>query len=118
MPIKPITIVETHGFAREAEKIWDEAERVALIDHIAVNPQAGVVIPGTSGIRKLRWGRAGSGKRGGARVLYFYHDESVPLFLLFAHTKSDTENIDSDQKRTLSALAAAIKANQPKRNQR
>jgi hypothetical protein len=69
-----------------------------------------VVIPGTGGIRKLRWGWAGSGKRGGARVVYFYYDEEVPLFLLKAYAKSQAADITSDDKRAFTAVTAAIKA--------
>lgn len=81
MPGPQITVVEALGFVRQAEKIWTEAERMALIDHLSVTPEAGVIVPGTGGVRKLRWGVAGSGKRGGARVIYFYHDKDVPLYL-------------------------------------
>ena len=59
-----------------------------LIDFIAVNPAAGVVIPGTSGIRKLRWRRAGIGKRGGARVIYFYYDGTMPILMFLAYAKA------------------------------
>lgn len=70
---RPITVAETQAFARSAENIWSEDERAELVDHIAHNPEAGDVIPGTGGVRKLRWGRWGSGKRGGARVVDFYY---------------------------------------------
>lgn len=71
--IRPITVVETQAFARSAERIWSEEERAELVDFVAHNPEAGDVIPGTGGVRKLRWARSGSGKRGGARVVYFYY---------------------------------------------
>ena len=64
---RPITVAETQAFARSAEKIWSEEERAELVYHVAHNPEAGDVIPGTGGIRKLRWARPGGGKRGGAR---------------------------------------------------
>lgn len=50
---------------RLAEKLWSAEELAALVDHIAHNPDAGDLIPGTGGVRKMRWGRSGSGKRGG-----------------------------------------------------
>ncbi len=52
---------------------------MALIDFIAHNPESGDLIPETGGVRKMRWGRQGSGKRGGARVIYFYHHMGVPV---------------------------------------
>lgn len=70
---RPITVAETQAFARTAEKVWSEDERAELVDFVAHNPEAGDVIPGTGGVRKLRWARSGSGKRGGARVVYFYY---------------------------------------------
>lgn len=110
MLTKALTVVETQGFIRGAEKIWNEAERVALIDYMALNPEVGVVIPGTGGIRKLRWGRTGVGKRGGARIIYFYYAEDVPLYLLAAFAKARAEDVGSDEKRGLIAFAAGIKA--------
>jgi hypothetical protein len=70
MKTRPITVAETQIFARSAAKIWSEAELAELVDYVAHNPEAGEVIQGTGGVRKLRWGKAGSGKRGGARVIY------------------------------------------------
>ena len=75
---RPITVIETQGFERAAAKIWSEDEHLSLVDYVARNPEAGVVIPGTGRVRKLRWGRSGSGKRGGARVIHFYHDLDRP----------------------------------------
>ncbi len=66
METKLLTVVETPTFLRQAEKVWTEEERTALVDHIARNPESGVLIPDTGGVRKLRWSRAGTGKRGGA----------------------------------------------------
>ena len=63
MKTRPITVAETYTFARSATKIWDEAELAELVDYVAHNPEAGDVIQGTGGVRKLRWGKAGSGKR-------------------------------------------------------
>ncbi len=84
---RTITVAETHMFRRQAEKIWNEAELVALVDHLALNPEDGDVIPGTGGIRKVRWGKAGTGKRGGVRVVYFYHNANIPLYLLLARKR-------------------------------
>lgn len=110
MTDEPVSVIETHAFARQAEKIWDESERSALIDHLAFNPEAGVVIPGTGGVRKLRWGRAGMGKRGGARVIYYYYHEDAPLYLITAYAKSETEDVPQADKRGFAALIEGIKA--------
>jgi hypothetical protein len=64
------TVVELAAFARRAEKLFTVAERDALITQIARNPFEGVELPGTGGVRKLRFAVSGKGKRGGARVIY------------------------------------------------
>ena len=106
---RPITIAETLMFDRAAAKIWSEDERLALVDYVARNPLSGDVIPGTGGVRKLRWGRAGSGKRGGARVIYFYYEMDRPLYLLLAYAKAGAEDLTADEKKAASAVAAVIK---------
>lgn len=64
------TVIETEIFVRAASEIWTEAECASFINWLAINPEAGDVIPGSGGCRKVRWARAGMGKRGGARVIY------------------------------------------------
>jgi hypothetical protein len=105
----PITVAETHSFMRSAEKIWSEDELAALTNHLAYNPDDGDIIPGTGGVRKLRWGKAGSGKRGGARVVYFYYDEDMPLYLLLAYAKSKATDLTPDEKKAVAGFAAIIK---------
>ncbi len=107
---RAITIAETQAFVRTADKIWSEAERTELIDYVAHNPEVGDLIPGTGGVRKLRWGRSGSGKRGGARVIYFYYRPESPLYLLLAYAKAQASDLTLDEKKAVSLLAAAIKA--------
>jgi len=109
MKTRLITVVETTMFLRQADKIWSDEERAALVDHMARNPEAGDVIPGTGGVRKMRWGRAGSGKRGGARVIYFYHDMDRPLYLLLAYAKAQASDLNADEKKIVTAIAATIK---------
>lgn len=79
MPVtsKPVTVVEIPPLPSAANEIWCEAERSEFIDFIARNPTAGDVIRGSGGVCKVRWSRAGMGKRGGARVIYYYHSEHV-----------------------------------------
>ena len=109
MQTRPITVAETHIFRRQAEKIWSDAELSVLVDHLAHNPEDGDLIPGTGGIRKIRWGKAGTGKRGGLRVIYFYHNADMPLYLLLAYAKAQATDLTQDEKRTLTALVAALK---------
>ena len=109
MLFAPNSVLEISIFERQAAKIWSEAEREALIDYLAFNPEAGVIIPGTGGVRKLRWGRAGIGKRGGSRAIYFFYHEGAPLYMMFAYAKSGREDMTNDEKRAASVIVAAIK---------
>lgn len=113
MQTKPVTIVETPSFLRQADAIWDEAERAAFVDYIARNPESGDIIPGTGGVRKVRWSRPGSGKRGGARVIYFYYHSEAPLYLLLAYAKAMRTDMTPDEKRAAAAFVALIKQQHP-----
>ena len=104
-----ITVAETALFARQAQDVWDEAEREAFVDFIAQNPEAGDVIPETGGVRKIRWARTGTGKRGGTRVIYFYHDRDRPLYLLMVYAKAVREDVTPAAKKALAEFAARIK---------
>ncbi len=107
--MRPITVAETLPFLRQAADLWSEEERDAFVDYIAGNPDAGDVIPDTGGIRKVRWSRAGKGKRGGVRVIYFYHDDAMPLYLLLMYAKAQREDLTADEKKRVRALVSAIK---------
>ncbi|WKN20804.1 type II toxin-antitoxin system RelE/ParE family toxin [Azotobacter vinelandii] len=87
------TVIETPTFQKQASKLWPEDERLAFIDWIAANPLAGDVIPGADGARKVRWSRAGSGKSGGARVIYFNLTEEEVVLLVAVYAKADRSNM-------------------------
>jgi mRNA-degrading endonuclease RelE of RelBE toxin-antitoxin system len=78
----PMTVVETARFLKDAKPLLSDSEREELVAFVGANPEAGEVIPQTGGVRKIRRALAGRGKRGGARVIYYYHNERLPLFLL------------------------------------
>lgn len=113
MQTKPVTVVETSLFLRQAADIWDEDDRQALVDFIARNPESGDIIPGTGGVRKVRWARPGSGKRGGARVIYFYHHADAPIYLLLAYAKAKREDMTPDEKKAVANLATILKEQHP-----
>jgi hypothetical protein len=104
-----ITVAETPLFVRQAEQVWTNAEREEFVNFIAGNPEAGDLIPETGGVRKVRWGKGGSGKRGGARVIYFHHNASRPLYLLMVYAKARRENLSGDEKRAVRKLAVLLK---------
>lgn len=87
------TVIETAVFQRYADEIWSVVERQEFIVWLANNPLAGDVIPGTGGLRKVRWGRSGMGKRGGARVIYYNLLNDGQIWLLIAYTKAKFDNL-------------------------
>ncbi|MDP4077039.1 DNA-binding protein [Acidovorax sp. A1169] len=86
------TVVETPTFQRQVADVWTEADRLGFIAFIATNPEAGEVIPGAEGARKVRWTVAGRGKRGGARVIYFNLSTDEIVLLVAVYTKSEKDN--------------------------
>ncbi|WP_228878866.1 transcriptional regulator [Paraburkholderia saeva] len=87
------TIIETKVFQRYAEEIWYEDERESFIEWLASNPLSGDVIPGTGGLRKVRWSRPGMGKRGGARAVYYNLLEHGCIWFLIAYTKAKFDDL-------------------------
>jgi len=87
-----LTVIETEEFLAWYAQVWSDDERDAFVDWIAVNPDEGDVIPGTGGLRKVRWSRAGVGKRGGARVINYLRrsEGQVVLLLVYAKAKYDS----------------------------
>lgn len=87
------TIIETPSFVDGADDLWSEGERLEFFSWLAANPEVGNVIPGSGGCRKVRWSRAGMGKRGGTRVIYFTVLEDGEIWLLVAYAKAVRGNI-------------------------
>ena len=109
MPTRPpVSVVETPEFLAAAGRLMEEAERNALVDYVAHNPAAGDLIRGTGGVRKLRWALAGRGKRGGGRVVYFYHNSDVPLFLLTIYSKTEQQDLSQKDRNDFRRLTKAI----------
>ena len=88
-----LTVIETSLFQKQWPHYWTEDERGAFASYIARHPAAGDVVPESGGIRKVRWGRAGSGKSGGVRVIYFTRTAKGEVVLLTLYAKSKTENL-------------------------
>lgn len=87
-----LTVIETPTYSRKAEALLNEDEREEFAVFISQNPSAGSVVRGSGGVRKIRWARTGSGKRGGVRVIYYnqLHHEEVWLLTLYAKTERST----------------------------
>lgn len=101
-------IAEMPEFSRKAPDLLGKTEFQALITHLAENPCSGVVMAGTGGIRKLRWVREGMGKSGGARVIYYFHDQRIPLYLLSIFGKNEKANLSNAQANELSKLVKLL----------
>jgi len=93
-------------FQRKVARLLSEHEREDLVTYLAGHPNAGVIMEGTGGIRKLRWARTGGGKSGGVRVIYYFHDKSMPLYLLTAFGKNEKANLSKEES---NLLAKAVK---------
>lgn len=87
------TVIETPTFQKQTDAIWTTQEREAFIDFIAENPDAGDVISGADGARKVRWQRQGTGKRGGVRVIYFHLVGDQVVLLVMVYAKAERANV-------------------------
>lgn len=91
--MRPLTVVETPLFNKLWPAYWTEDEFGTFCAFVASHPDEGVVVPGTGGVRKLRWGRAGAGKSGGVRVIYVARSQVGELVLLTIYAKSHIETL-------------------------
>jgi len=102
------TVVETPMYLRAAEAIYSEADREEIVRTIAACPEAGDLMPGTGGYRKLRFARPGMGKRGGARVVYLYGGEDLPIFLITVYAQSEKGNLSRAEQKSLARMAKSF----------
>jgi len=96
-----LTFVETRLFTRLVQEYLSEEEYSTLQEFLAEQPEAGDVIPGSGGVRKIRWGGKGRGKRGGYRVIYFARLAQGQMWMLTIYPKSVTENIPAHRLRQI-----------------
>jgi hypothetical protein len=95
------TIIATKQFDSAANQVLSADDVAALEFALATDPTAHPVIPGTDGVRKARWSRPGSGKRGGVRVIYYYAIRAELVFLLKLYAKNEKENLTNADKKAL-----------------
>lgn len=105
------TIVELPEYIKQAAVVLSKVGREDIIAYLSENPRAGDLITGTGGIRKLRWKAKGKGKSGGARVIYFYYNKSIPLFMLTIFGKGEKDNITKSKRNDLAKLTLLLKNN-------
>ena len=99
-----MVVIETSVFTRRIQELLSDAEYALFQAALVANPELGDVIPGTNGLRKVRWGIRGRGKRGGIRVIYHWLQKRHELFLLLAYAKNEQDDLTPQQKKILCKL--------------
>ena len=100
--------MELPGYRRRADELLSSDEQDAIVDLIAYAPTCGDLIPGTGVLRKVRIGRGGGGKRGGARVIYYFYNAAFPLLLVALYAKNEKGDLSGQEKRKFAALVQEI----------
>jgi len=96
--------VETPIFTRAVTALLDEEQYRALQLALALRPEQGDVIRGSGGLRKLRWGLTGRGKRRGIRVIYYWDTPTYTFYMLYVYTKQEQGDLTPQQVKVLSRL--------------
>jgi hypothetical protein len=102
-------VIALPEFLAQAAGLLTMKERAEFVDYIGVNPQAGKVIPGLKGIRKVRWGRGNLGKRSGVRIIYPYAVVRNTVYLLTVYAKSQQKDLTAAQKKALLGQVGGLK---------
>lgn len=105
---RPVSVIELLGYRRRADELLTQEEQEAVIDLVAYEPACGDVIPGTGGLRKVRIGRGGHGRRGGARVVYYFHNTDRPILLLAIYAKNEKADLTAAEKKQFTTLVKEI----------
>lgn len=96
-----MVVIETSVFTRQIQKLLSEDEYRQLQSHLVTRPEAGAVIPGGGGLRKMRWTGQGRGKRGGTRVIYYWAVEQTQILLLLIYPKNAQDDLTPAQLKLL-----------------
>jgi hypothetical protein len=107
--MRMITIVELPEYMKRIDRCLSKNAQAGLIHHLAVNPNAGDIIQGTGGVRKIRWATENQGKSGASRIIYFYHNQTKPLYLITAFKKNEQSNLSGEEKEAIKKLTAHLK---------
>ncbi|GMQ92485.1 MAG: toxin RelE [Gammaproteobacteria bacterium] len=99
-----VEFIETSVFTRRIAELMPDDRYRELQLALLLNPEAGAVIPGTAGLRKVRWALPGQGKRGGVRVIYYWYTQGDHIYMLFVYAKNEQNNLTAPQKAMLKKL--------------
>ena len=105
------TVVETPSYLADAERLFSPDERAAIVDRLAADPGCGVVIPGSGGIRKVRFGFGVRGKSGGARIVYLYSGETLPCVCSDGFCQKRESNLSPAERNALARMVTDMVEN-------
>ena len=105
-----MVVVETSVFTRRVQTLLSDDEYHKLQVALAHRPQAGAIIPGSGGLRKIRWGVSDRGKRGGVRVIYYWAVKQERLLMFMLYAKNERTDLTAEQ---LSVLRQIVEAEYP-----
>lgn len=97
----PVSVIEFTAYRRRVDALLTAEEQDAIVDLIAYDPTCGDLIPGTGGLRKVRIGQGERGKRGGARVIYYFYNADFPLLLLGLYAKNEKSDLSVREQKDL-----------------
>ncbi len=96
--------VETPIFTKEIRAALPDDQYRALQMALALRPEQGAIIPGSAGLRKLRWGGKGHGKSGGFRFIYYWDKKTETIYMLYLYPKNRQEDLTTEQRKLLRRL--------------
>ncbi|CHW10321.1 type II toxin-antitoxin system RelE/ParE family toxin [Escherichia coli] len=104
-----LEFVETSVFTRECKSLLTDDEYKEFQTHLLLDPEAGSIIVGTGGCRKVRWARQGTGKSAGIRAIYYYYNPAGRLYMLLVYPKSEKDSLSAAEKNQLKAVVSVFK---------
>lgn len=104
-----MVFVELNPFVAFRNAYWTDEDLRALQNFLLLSPDSGDLIRGGSGLRKIRWAAQGRGKRGGARVIYYWHIQKHRIYLIYGYVKSEREDLTPQQITVLAELMKDMK---------
>ena len=99
-----MVIIETPTFTNIISKLMDDESYRKLQNQLIADPKAGKIIQGSGGIRKVRWGGCGKGKRGGLRLIYYWATNKNQIYMLYGYAKNECSDLTKEQLLVLKKL--------------
>ena len=114
----PISVAEMKSATKDLQRFLSDDEREKLTVFLAFNPEGGDVVPGTGGVLKTRWPYKDKGKSSGLRIMYFFHDLNMPLYILAVYSKGETLRLTKREELQMHQLVKTLVREHAERNQR